>query len=435
MVSKFCSHCGEGLVDGAKFCGKCGAPVLAQPSSEETLTPPPATETFAESPAVQEAPAPEPAVPEEPIQEPAALEEPVQEPEAPEEPVQEPEASEEPVPAETEILPQAAVSDNTPVQEAVPVPSPKKRRTWQRRGAMRTIAAVLLCIFIFVLSFTTMALWGFRELTTGAQRENAVHTVLQSTDVTKLPASTFIANLDDKSISLGDWIISVAAEFEPEFEEASRSDIREYWEESALTEYLAKSLSENLNGIYTGKNIAPLSEAELAELLKEDSRTFRKAFGIELTDEQIVAIAEKVNTIGLLKTSGATLVKSQSPAVYCSLQILASVWLLVALGLFLLREILILQKANRSILRTCGDLGVTLMVMSVLWIVVGLISLLWPGVINAITVSALPVGAAIAEMAVTCLLPSAVVFVLSFGLLLIKILGKKHIMKSEPVQI
>lgn len=397
MSEYICPHCGSILPEAGKFCGICGAPLLQEESaprlSGNTITPPDAPSSVTE--------------PENPPAAPEAVVEVISEKEIPAEP-------------------------NTPTSVTEKMPHASK---WAPRGAMRTILAVLLCFLIFILSFTALSLFTFRTAIASSQCESTIQSALYNMDVTKIPASTVFTNLEDKDISLSDWFINIAAEVNPEFEDISSQEFREYWEKSIIPQQLADILSQNLHSIYFNDPVPEITKDDLAYVLKEDSRNIRKAFGIELTESELNEIASLVAGYDFLDQLHINTVKLRSPATICTLQICASVWILAILGFLILREILILLKVNRSILRTCGDTGITLMVMGGIWVIAGLWIAFLPNTWLSAFAKMQPVGAVLGEFISRGLLYAGILFGAGLILLLIRIIGKKIVVKSEKIQV
>lgn len=145
----FCRNCGNQLADNAKFCGKCGSPVVqkTQPAAEQPA-PEPVTESVIVSSEPQPAPrndqyqqpAPQPQPIPEP--EPAPIPQPTPIPQQFEQNYQQPNVQQ---PYVQQPYPQQPVAQPFPQQQAVPQPSSSS-------GKIVGFVMMLCCIF-FVCTF------------------------------------------------------------------------------------------------------------------------------------------------------------------------------------------------------------------------------------------------------------------------------------------
>lgn len=398
MSDTRCSNCGNLLTESGKFCGICGAPRLPQEES---------------------APECSNAIPVQP-DDASAVPESVTIPIEPQ--------------VDAVISPSDTVSAEPKTESSVDALPPRPGK-WTRRSAIRTVFAVLLCVLIFVFSFVALSLFTFRTTTVGSQSEKAFRSMLYDTDLTRISAASVFTNLEDKDISLAAWFLGVAAEINPDFDDVSHREFREYWEKSVIPEQLSAVLSKNLHSIYSGSSAPVVTATDLADILEQDIRNIRKAFGIELTEEDANQLADRIADYGLLDQFSVDTLKLQSPAAYCGIQICASVWILAIFGFLILREILLLLKINRSILRTCSDTGITLMVMGGIWCVAGLWIAFLPNTWLSVFNNVQPLGAVLGEFISSGLPYAGIIFGFGLILLAVKIIGKKIVVKPEKVQV
>lgn len=464
MENRFCHNCGAQISAGGRFCSSCGTPVLnLQEALEQMNAPAPVLEeeipemtppsVFSldslEIPEPVEEPTPEPvAEPEpdpviftldslfcEPEQPPAQPEEapvfePVQEPvfvpapAAPEMPAQP--AWEAPNPG---YIPQGPVFQPAPVPTPIPEPEgkpakrPKGKGILNRRGAVRTIFAVLLCIVIFAWSFATLSLLNVRLATTDEKGIETITAALSTVDVTEVPASALIPGAD-ADLCLGDWILEKIDENYAGKVIADADDLQAFLEDSTLIPFLSERLNAYVNDLYKGNARAALTADDIEDFLLEEADNMEDIFGQEIDEEQAHLIAQSVEDTGMLDALSTRALKSQQPQVFRIIN-LATSWLAIGiLAAVLILLILLLGAIDRSVLRTLSDTGIVLMVASGIWGIAGLFCLVLPGVWSSIFSFIAPLDTVIASLLTSCLIPTAAAFGTGVVLVLIRVIGK-----------
>lgn len=448
METRFCHNCGCKVAASAKFCGNCGT-ALQQPPAPETIAEPVPAPIPAPVTPEPEAPKAAPSVVftldtlEAPVPEPPkpavvftldSLPEAEAETESAPLPPAEPETSEPEALPEPEILPEPEV---TPEPEGDPAPQPKprpKKGILARRGVGRTILAVLVCILIFVWSFASMAVLNIRLATTGELGVNTLEQALGSVDLTEIPASLVVMDLQDPDLSVAEWIVVQVTNNYQGRVDADPEDLQEFMEDSSVLPFLAEQLRDYLADIYSGTTDSAVTTAEIEALLTADTAVISDIFGEDLTPEDITAIAQAAVDSGALELFSAESLKENNSQVYRIANLALSWYVIGAMGVILLALILLLGAVNRSVLRTMGDTGITLMVMSAIWGIGGLFVMVLPKVWDSLLYPIRPVGSVLGALLQGSLIPTAAAFGTGVVLVLIKVLGKKIVTKSAKKQ-
>lgn len=444
METRFCHNCGTKVAASAKFCGNCGAALQKLPTPEPAAEPTPAPVTpEPETPQAQpsvvftldtlEAPAPEPVKPAVvftldslPQTEPEVESAPLSNPE--------PEAVEPEVLPEPEPAPEPAVQPE-PKNDPAPQPKPRpKKGILARRGVGRTILAVLICILIFVWSFASMTVLNVRLATTGDQGVKTLEHALSGVDPTQIPASLVVMDLQDPDLSVAEWIVVQVTNNYQGRVDADPDDLREFMEDSSVLPFLAEQLCDYLADIYNGATDSAVTTAEIEALLTADTAVISDVFGEDLTPEDITAIAQAAVDSGALELFSAESLKENNSQVYRIVNLALSWYVIGAMGVILLALILLLGAVNRSALRTMGDTGITLMVMSAIWGIGGLFVLVLPKAWNSLLYSIRPLGSVLGALLQGSLIPTAAAFGTGVVLVLIKVIGKKIVTKSAKKQ-
>lgn len=467
MPARFCHHCGNPLPENAKFCGNCGTPVSARPSApapvvipvtepepepipapqipeEAPVTPAPATVFTLDS---LDAPVAPPAPPVKPVifslDSLTVDEAPAPEPEQPApqnaelpqvEEVAEPEQIPEPEPAPPEKKSKPKKEKKAKKEKAPKEKAPKEKGGWPSRSAGRTVLAVLLCILIFLWSFSSLTLLNARLATTGEQGEKTLTAVIRSLDLTKISASVLTDDLQDPKASLADWVVGKITENYQGRVDLNPEDLKEFWEDSAFPAYLVTHLSNCLTDIYTGSSSAKITAEDILLLLQTDAAVIDEVFDEQLSEADMALIATAAVDSGALELLSTQSLKANAGGLYNIVQIGLSWWVIGITAVILVLLVVLLGKINGSVLRTFGDTGITLMVMSAIWCVGGLLILAMPDLWNAMFYQIRPVGAAIGSLLTASLIPSGIVFGVGALLLLIKVIGKTIVIKSAKAQ-
>lgn len=409
MEVRFCHNCGKQLKEGAKFCAGCGTPVLQLPQETPAPAPVPAEPVIVEKEVVAQ----EPAVEEIPTE---AAEIPVAEPaeaicEA---------AAEEPAPA--------------PVEEpvtAVEEPVKPKKDPYPRRGAGRTILAILICFFIFLWSFTAIMVYNVRSATSGEQLTQNLESVLKNTDLVSLPASQLIPDVEDEDVTIVEWVIQeISDNYEGEVV-ASEKDIEKFLEKSTFSDFIIEKIGLYMNDLYTGSSDFEISTDEIEELLEDNADLMEDLFDTPLSDEHIENFVAELEDREILENLEVSTLKEEIAPVYYGVQIGLSYWVIGFFGLLALLCILWLSANNKwNMLRTCGDTGITWTVLGALLCLPGLVTLIVPDLWSDLLGEIPFVDSLISSVLTNTLLPAAILLGVGILLIVVKVVGKKLVLKS-----
>ena len=409
MEVRFCHNCGKQLKEGAKFCAGCGTPVLQLPQETPAPAPVPAEPVIVEKEVVAQ----EPAVEEIPTE---AAEIPVAEPA---EAVCEA-AAEEPAPAPVEE-PVAAVEE----------PVKPKKDPYPRRGAGRTILAILICFFIFLWSFTAIMVYNVRSATSGEQLTQNLESVLKNTDLVSLPASQLIPDVEDEDVTIVEWVIQeISDNYEGEVV-ASEKDIEKFLEKSTFSDFIIEKIGLYMNDLYTGSNDFEISTDEIEELLEDNADLMEDLFDTPLSDEHIENFVAELEDREILENLEVSTLKEEIAPVYYGVQIGLSYWVIGFFGLLALLCILWLSANNKwNMLRTCGDTGITWTVLGALLCLPGLVTLIVPNLWSDLLGKIPFVDSLISSVLTNTLLPAAILLGVGILLIVVKVVGKKLVLKS-----
>ena len=424
MEVRFCHNCGKQLKEGAKFCAGCGTPVLQLPQETPAPAPAPAEPVIVEKEVVAQ----EPAVEEIPTE---AAEIPVAEPA---EAVCEA-AAEEPAPAPAEE-PVAAIEEPAPAPVEEPVaaveePVKPKKDPYPRRGAGRTILAILICFFIFLWSFTAIMVYNVRSATSGEQLTQNLESVLNNTDLVSLPASQLIPDVEDEDVTIVEWVIQeISDNYEGEVV-ASEKDIEKFLEKSTFSDFIIEKIGLYMNDLYTGSSDFEISTDEIEELLEDNADLMEDLFDTPLSDEHIENFVAELEDREILENLEVSTLKEEIAPVYYGVQIGLSYWVIGFFGLLALLCILWLSANNKwNMLRTCGDTGITWTVLGALLCLPGLVTLIVPDLWSDLLGNISFVDSLISSVLTNTLLPAAILLGVGILLIVVKVVGKKLVLKS-----
>ena len=446
MEVRFCHNCGKELKAGAKFCSGCGTPVLQlpekapEPVKEEVVVAPvvpaeptPVVEEVAvEAPAVEEVAVEAPAA--EPVAEEVAAEVPAEPETAAEEVSAVLDTPAEPAPAAEEVAPVAPAAEpaaEAPAAVAEEAPAPAKKDPYPRRGAGRTILAILLCLFIFLWSLTAMLLYNVRSATSGEQLGKNLESMLNDTDLVSLPAAQLIGDVEDPDITVVEWVIQeISANYDGNVV-ASEKDIEKFLEKSTFSDFVVAKLELYLNDIYTGSNNFEITADEIEGLLEENADLMEDIFDTPLSRNQIDSFIAELEDREVLETLEVSTLKEEMAPVYYGVQIGLSYWVIGFFGVLALLFVLWLAANNKwNMLRTCGDTGITWTVLGSLLCLPGLVTLIVPNIWSDLLGSIPFVDSLLSTILLNGLIPAAILLGVGILLIVVKAVGKKLVLKS-----
>ena len=460
MDVRFCHMCGAQQTLTAKFCGKCGAPVLQIEESEpQTVGSEPEAIEIAEEEAVVIS---EPEVI--PESEPKPESEPESESESEPEPVPESEPESEPQPDPTRLCPNCGAvmhpehrfcgncgaSENPAADEpAVQVPPQtaaqpsesakpdrhKERNFYPRRGVWRTLLAIMLCFFIFLWSFAALAVFNVRWTVTGDAFQLCMSAVIDSIDLTLIHASNVISGDEAAGKTLADWTAELISSKYEDPIEVTAEQLDTFLDASTIPDFISQKLSDVLRDIYNGTDTASITTTEIEALLTENAPVMQEVFGAQLSQAGIGDLAAALDRMGALNyLNTASLQKNLAPVVY-AVQFLLSYWVIGFFSVLALASMILLAVVNKwKMLRTCGDIGISLTVTSGVLILAGLFVMVLPNVWNMIFPIAM-IGTISGTVLTSGLIPSLIVLGVGVLMIVIRGVGMLIVKKSAAAQV
>jgi len=369
----FCPNCGERLGEGYRFCRKCGTPVEALPAEQ------------VDNVVAQEAEwAPEYIQPVENV----VTEELVEaEPEVTAEvpagvnPEVNPEVKPE---MKLEMKPEVNLEMKPETKPEVKAEAkPKKSKTprvRRPRSAGQTVLAVILCIVVFLFSWIATVLGGLRNATSAETLQNFFEERLQNLD--EVPAIDLSGALEDDA-TMVDMIVEIARE---EGVDLRKRDVEKLAADSALIDGICKNLALCVTDIRMDTRTAAMDVEDIEKLLKKDRELIDDVLGVYMSDYTIQVVAETIEDTGVLDYTDVRTLKKDIPVVYYGLQYGLSYWVTGVLwAVVLLLTILLARVNNWSMIRTTGDVGITLTVSGSIAALISLIgSILVGGALSSI---------------------------------------------------
>lgn len=423
MEVRFCHNCGNALKEGAKFCGACGTPALQIAQQESTLDP------VEEIPVVQEVAAEQEPVVQQPVEEEAQTELLVaEEPETQNEVAQilEEEPAAQP---QQEVPVYVAPAAPIPMEE---VPAAPKKDPYPRRGAGRTILAILLCFFIFLWSFTALTIYNVRSATSGEKLVENLNGVLESADLAELPASSLIEGVEDTEISLIEWAVQEMSANYDGVVEASQKDIEKFLEKSTFSDFITEKLGLYVTDLYAGSSEFEITADEIQDLLEENADLIEEVFDAPLLEEDIENFVAELEDREILESLEVSTLKEEMAPVYYGVQIGLSYWVIGFFGVLALLFVVLLALNNKwNMLRTCGDTGITWTILGCLLCLPALVTLIVPDIWSDLVGGIPLVDTLISTVLTNGLLPSAILLGVGIVLIVVKIVGKKIIRKKQ----
>lgn len=475
MDVRFCHMCGTQHLPTAKFCGKCGAPVLRIEEDEPLTTgfEPEAIEIPQENPVVLPEPISEPEpepIPEleaEPIPDPEP--EPIPDPEA--EPIPDPEAEPipEPVPESSRVCPScgaamlpeqrfcgncgasgtAAPAEPAPQPQVIaPQPEPvepevpkkparrkKKKNPYPRRGVWRTLLAIVLCFFIFLWSFAALTVFNMRHAVTADAFQDCISTVVTGVNLDKITASDIISGAEGENKTLAQWATELISSKYDGQVEITVEKLDRFLDESTIPDFIGGKFSDVVKDVYCGTADAAITTAEIETLLTENASVMNDVFGAQLSDDAIRDIAAKLEDMGALSYLTTVNLQRTAAPVLNVVQFLLSYWVIGLFALLALMSMLLLAICNKwKLLRTCGDIGITLIVASGILVLAGLFTMLLPDVWNSIFSISI-VGTVTGNVLTSGVLPSLIVLGVGVLMILVRGIGMLIFRKTAKAQV
>ena len=260
-----------------------------------------------------------------------------------------------------------------------------------------------MCVLLCLISVLTITLLAVRNITSEEQLKASVERVLEEVDLTEMPASDLIANADsDESVAAyiareikRNYVVDVDIEEE---------DVQKFLEDSTIVDFLAEKLSGTADNIRYDSLRASITKDDIEDLMWDNQKQIEKLVGVELKQADVDSVLNNLESEGVFEDLKTVNIKEFEPAAYTGVQVLLSnVTLIVMFALILVLCVLIVLCYKWNVCRSCGSVGVTLMVS-------GGIFLLLCGASYVLTMAWNSMISYLIRMAVNSSLISAVIF-------------------------
>lgn len=322
-----CEKCNNELIDGAKFCGKCGNPITwpevetAEPATEAPVIETPSVdETEIETPAVETpvvelvAETPVEAAPETP-----AVEIPVVETPAAEPPIGVAATVDmAPVPPVPPVIP--PVDNATAIKEEfvqsnyvtadVPEAPVKEKKAKKKRPFVVALICGLLTFVLSLVLFVAVEALYVRTVFDGLKAQATGESVFGNVSYTEVPLGAVLSQVDEKVELEDDATISdyIYAKIPEEYQEKTNvEEIAEALDKAGLDEDIA-SIIEKINGVLTGEITegALFSTDEIINMIETKKDVIEKVTGYTLSDDDFDKIKDNVEKLELEETTDVT---------------------------------------------------------------------------------------------------------------------------------
>jgi hypothetical protein len=274
-------------------------------------------------------------------------------------------------------------------------------------------------------------IYNVRSATSGEQLTQNLESVLKNTDLVSLPASQLIPDVEDEDVTIVEWVIQeISDNYEGEVV-ASEKDIEKFLEKSTFSDFIIEKIGLYMNDLYTGSNDFEISTDEIEELLEDNADLMEDLFDTPLSDEHIENFVTELEDREILENLEVSTLKEEIAPVYYGVQIGLSYWVIGFFGLLALLCILWLAANNKwNMLRTCGDTGITWTVLGALLCLPGLVTLIVPNLWSDLLGEIPFVDSLISSVLTNTLLPAAILLGVGILLIVVKVVGKKLVLKS-----
>ena len=226
----------------------------------------------------------------------------------------------------------------------------------------RTAGISVLCVLICICSLLAITLLTVRNATSEEHLQTSLEAMLTEADLTQMPAADLVSDAyEDESMAeyiareiKKNYVVEVDVEAE---------DVQKFLENSTIIPFLAEKLSGLADDVRNDSRGAGITKKDISDLMWDNQKQIEKLVGVQMSQKDVDSVINSLNKEGLLEDLSAKAMKSEDPAVYAGAQVLLSDWTII--GLFVLifgMAVLIAMGYRWNICRTCGSLGVTLMV-------------------------------------------------------------------------
>jgi hypothetical protein len=253
-----------------------------------------------------------------------------------------------------------------PVAEPAPAPAPspaKEKKVKVKAAPQRcTAGSAILCVLICLCSLLTISLLMVRSLTTRDFLQASVENALADVDLTQISAEELVPDAEDDE-SLAAYI---ARQIEKEYVidvDVDEDDVQKFLEDSTIISFVAEKFSGMADDIRTDRRGSGITEDDISELMRDNKKQIEKLVGVEMTQHDIDNVLKVINEEGVLEELSAKSIRRSEPAAYFGLQVLLSdVTIIVLIVLILGMAVLIVKSYHWNVCRSCGSIGVALIV-------------------------------------------------------------------------
>ena len=170
--------------------------------------------------------------------------------------------------------------------------------------ALLGIVSVLLCIVLFVSMLAAIVIADVRVLTNKDNLQTFISQVLFATPKKNAPVilrqgigvggvrlDEPEAGLPDTQQMIVDYVYGMLEEQFGEELPITEEKVEELLEQSTLPEFLSEKMASIVSDIYTGEVTTTITAEEVVELMEENAGLIKDTFGVEITQEQMDAVA------------------------------------------------------------------------------------------------------------------------------------------------
>lgn len=353
----FCIYCGNQCSDSAKFCAKCGKPIVRMPVDEaEEKEPEEIVATEAEEKEPEETVAAE--ATEKKPEETVAAEAEEKEPEAvaAEAPLQEPETE-----AVQETLlqePNAAATEETLAQKTEKPAKKVKKVKKETTGGK--IAAHFFSVIWTVLLIALSLVLLLKITCDGILGDFNTSGILDAVELKEVPVGEIVGSLgiDGVDIEDDDNLSDVVYELiQTETElDVTKSQVDDLLDKLEVNDFLNELKDEYLQVVTGEKTSAYVKPAQIMKFIEDNKRVLEKSLDIEIEDSDLETIKnsledmdiEEVTTVRMSAGDNEVIQKIQMVFQYSmALTILLAICMVVLAGLLFLTN---LRKKRRAVL-------------------------------------------------------------------------------------
>ncbi|MDD6199716.1 MAG: hypothetical protein PUB93_00395, partial [Firmicutes bacterium] len=278
-------------------------------------------------------------------------------------------------------------------------------------------------------------LFDVRRATSGERLQQNLLDAVDSMDLARLPASRVISGVEDPDITVVEWVVQQISDNYDGTVKVSQKDLEKFLEKTTIPAFFAGKMSSYIDGIYNGTGSTAVTTEEVENLLRENAPLVKEVFGTDVREQDIVSFASQVVEMDIWELLEPKALEKQAPAIYYGMQFGLSYWCIGFFALLAVVAMLLLAKTNkRNMLRTCGDIGITLTVLCCPLIGAALFAKLFPSLWSAAQGNIPMLSSFTGSVLYGGLTPTFIVLGVSVVLILINAIGKRIIRNTAKKQ-